>query len=662
MSVFIELITDAFEAVFRDQSNRNQGAGDNRSSRAGRSIARRPTRGIEIKEDTYAYLKVVMSNGESLPLLDSSSPDGESTAGYTNFILQSVQEQRMEKHQIVETFGESYIFFFGESPRFLSCTAVLINSHDFNWRAEWWHNYENYLRGTKLVELGARCYMFWDDNVVEGYMLDAMAGEVSETPYSVSLTFRYFVTKYRNVSLQNVQQFPLRSSSVIVDAPELTRAEAFEQAAIRYRNASLRDRLADGTPRSQEVMKQQLQAANFGSALAPANKITDTLRKNPQVAQDPELWIQLVGQTGIVDPSNPNNPIALTDGFRQTRGLIAENVDEYVMGSDGSKSNLNNELSARNRALSRAREAERQRFELDDLIGKVVENLELIGCQANNPNTVNGLGLGPNFSPGYRSNTNAFGSAASAVGGGVGPATGFGSSTGPSATASFSPLFDASAAVGVSASAFAGLGVGASARAGSFANISSGAGARSFVGGRSSANAYSAFERDPLESVYGVRAEAAGRFGPDQSRFVEGVGDLGYGYRSEFGGAGFGQAGFGDFGGNGYGAANRRGDPGYRRPEEFTYRGVTTAQSSFRKFSKPRRDSTAITEGPIFGGVALNGRASIEVGGSYTAFSVVVVDGEIEQWAIDEAAQNEGYLFFGPAASFDVTATAGLGL
>ena len=217
MAVFIELVTDAFTDVFASQVASRQGSGGGKAARAGKPSARRPVRGIEIKEDTYAYMKVVMSNGSELPLLDSSASSGESSDGYTNFILQQVQEARMEKHQIVETFGDTYVFFFGESPRFLDCTALLLNTLDFNWRAEWWHNYENYLRGTKLVELGARCYMAWDDNIIEGYMLNAVASEMSEQPYSVALQFKFFVTNYHNVSLVDVDEYPIHSGAVISD-------------------------------------------------------------------------------------------------------------------------------------------------------------------------------------------------------------------------------------------------------------------------------------------------------------------------------------------------------------------------------------------------------------------------------------------------------------
>ena len=192
MSVFIELVTDAFAANFQRQAAAQQNSGGgSRSSRAGKKAARRPVRGIEIKDDTYAYIKVVQSNGTEIPVMDSRSSTGTSSDGYTNFILQSVQEQRMERHQVIETFGDNYVFFFGESPRFLDCSAILVSTHDFSWRAEWWNNYEYFWRGTKLVERGARAYLAWDDIIVEGYMVQAAAVEQAEQPYTIQMQFRF---------------------------------------------------------------------------------------------------------------------------------------------------------------------------------------------------------------------------------------------------------------------------------------------------------------------------------------------------------------------------------------------------------------------------------------------------------------------------------------
>jgi hypothetical protein len=213
MPIFIELVTDAFEETFANQAT-GFSAQKSRSTRAGNRVARRPTRGLEIKEDTHASIKVVLSDGSELPLIDSSQRDGVSSGGYSNFILQSVSEARMEKHQIVETFGASYIFFFGESPRFLDVQAVLINSHDFNWEAEWWENYNENFRGTRLTDKGGRLYLFYDDNIVEGYMLMSNAVKSSTEPHLIQMSFRLFLTNYRNISFIGSTQFPIHDVAI----------------------------------------------------------------------------------------------------------------------------------------------------------------------------------------------------------------------------------------------------------------------------------------------------------------------------------------------------------------------------------------------------------------------------------------------------------------
>jgi hypothetical protein len=183
--------------------------------------ARRPLRGLEIKEETYAYIKLCKADGTEIELLDSSSSTGKSNC-YSNFILQSVQDQRMEKQQIIETFGDSYLFLFGEAPRFLQVTAILVNSLDFNWKAEFMENYDRYLRGTKAIEQGARTYLFYGDNAVEGYILNANTAEDANNPLMVQLQFQFFVTHASNTSIRDDGAFPIRSSAVVPSSvPEL---------------------------------------------------------------------------------------------------------------------------------------------------------------------------------------------------------------------------------------------------------------------------------------------------------------------------------------------------------------------------------------------------------------------------------------------------------
>lgn len=202
MAVYLELISSPI-TNFGNLGGQGQGR-----KRAGAGVARRPVRGIEIKPDTYAMMKVLLADGTPLPLFDQSKFDGTGDET-TSFLLQSAQESRMEKHQIIETFGDAYIFFFGEHPRFIDYTAVLLNSNDFNWEAEFDANYDKYYRGTKLVELGARLYLFYDDTIVEGYMMNVQKMKSSGEPNSVQIQFKVFLTGQSNVSLVGTPDYPI---------------------------------------------------------------------------------------------------------------------------------------------------------------------------------------------------------------------------------------------------------------------------------------------------------------------------------------------------------------------------------------------------------------------------------------------------------------------
>ncbi|CAB4130975.1 hypothetical protein UFOVP276_144 [uncultured Caudovirales phage] len=221
---FIEMRTDSFAKNLKDQTRQSVAA----------TPVRRPLRGIEIKDDRYATIRIRRADGTDIPLTDAGSLNGASSGtqtpagsgiaygGYTapksatsvvysNFIIESIEDSRQEKAQIMETFGEPYVFFFGERPRVLQVSGILFNTLDFNWRTEFWENYEKRLRGTKLVEQNARMYLHWDDIVVEGYTLGAQASEVADMPYHVRFSFTLFVTNHTYLSAINSEDgaFPM---------------------------------------------------------------------------------------------------------------------------------------------------------------------------------------------------------------------------------------------------------------------------------------------------------------------------------------------------------------------------------------------------------------------------------------------------------------------
>lgn len=201
--MIVAVIPDRFSKAQSDRAGQLTGAD---GMPLGLSDVRRPTRGIQLKNDTYARLKVLRGDGTEIPLVNAGSRNGTlngnvmKSESYANFLIQSVSEDRMEKQQVVETFGEAYIFFFGERPRVINVQGVLINTFDFNWEAEWWHNYDNYLRGTKCVENDARVFLTYDETLVSGYILTTSSSKTSQERNHVPFMFQLFVTDYSQIS------------------------------------------------------------------------------------------------------------------------------------------------------------------------------------------------------------------------------------------------------------------------------------------------------------------------------------------------------------------------------------------------------------------------------------------------------------------------------
>ena len=210
--MMLAVVPDRF-ATQADSLGQSLGAA---ASSVGKNHIRRPVRGIVLKEDTFATLRMVAGNGGNLKLVDAGSnrlddstggnnfmqmPDGKrATDIYSNFLIQQIQEERVEKQQIIETFGEPYIFLFGERARVINITGVLANTFDFNWEAEWWYNYDNFIRGTRCIENDARIFLSFDNTLVGGYIIAASTSKTSDQRNYVNFQFQLFVTSYVNYS------------------------------------------------------------------------------------------------------------------------------------------------------------------------------------------------------------------------------------------------------------------------------------------------------------------------------------------------------------------------------------------------------------------------------------------------------------------------------
>ncbi|MBW2691019.1 MAG: hypothetical protein JRE57_00115 [Deltaproteobacteria bacterium] len=111
----------------------------------------------------------------------------------TKFFLESVQENREEKVQVLDTFGEWIAFFFGRKPEVYSYSGTLLNAQNHDWKNEFQENYDHFLRGSQAVKNRATMLLQYDDVMVEGYMLNSSIQMSSIADKAVPFTFNLLV-------------------------------------------------------------------------------------------------------------------------------------------------------------------------------------------------------------------------------------------------------------------------------------------------------------------------------------------------------------------------------------------------------------------------------------------------------------------------------------
>ena len=329
MAVFITARTEPFEQERQDYAEWS------RQRDTARPV-RRPFRGHQLKEDSYAAIRVMGSNGQFMPVIDAAgwtynATDGVATTlHYTNFFVQSVAEERHEKQQIVDTFGEAFIFFFGEAPRLVRVQGQLLNTADFNWRNEFWANYERYFRGTRLVEMGARLYLIYDDRIVEGYMVGANATENATNNSVIPFSFQMFVTGQTDLSMLGDPKFPAPND---VDYTQLS---TYEEALRRWESSRQLQR---------ELSTEAVAAAHRASSFGSGGLMNSVIRGGLIDGGDPSVagfvaraTMALQRASSVVDGVRQFAPgmtsAAQVSRKKPVRGAYRDNVDEFTGWDD----------------------------------------------------------------------------------------------------------------------------------------------------------------------------------------------------------------------------------------------------------------------------------------------------------------------------------------
>lgn len=176
---------------------------------------------IHPKPDVIARIMVMQSwSGEGA---SGEDYDGEYRPIYTtsDFILENVNMQDAEKYQLIETFGENLIYFFGNRPKIYTFAGHLLNTLDLEWKNNFLSAYENYMRGTKCVENNARAYIIYEDSIIEGYILNISLALNSANTNFCPFNFSMYVTNALTINRlkwpqDNSDLDPQRTDSTII--------------------------------------------------------------------------------------------------------------------------------------------------------------------------------------------------------------------------------------------------------------------------------------------------------------------------------------------------------------------------------------------------------------------------------------------------------------
>lgn len=123
------------------------------------------------------------------------------------FILQNISKPKMERFQIVETFGESHLFFFDERTKVYTFAGVMLDAFyvaqdsdlrtvkttddinklkttledKYQWAQGFEDFYDNFLRGTRLAKNGHIAAIYVDDLLIKGYPIQLVINKESAT-------------------------------------------------------------------------------------------------------------------------------------------------------------------------------------------------------------------------------------------------------------------------------------------------------------------------------------------------------------------------------------------------------------------------------------------------------------------------------------------------
>jgi hypothetical protein len=252
--------------------------------------------------------------GRQLPWVNVIPPN-------TKFFLENVIENREEKVQIVDTFGEWVAFFFGRRPEVYTYSGTLLNAKNHDWKNEFQLNYEYFLRGSQAVKYRATVFIQYDDVMVEGFLLNCSVQQNAASHNGVPFSFNLLV----------INRSPLNPRNLLALRFARSGGSAAEQQLFQNLQQALD--LLGGTPADQALKRDQMDTFLLmreffaGNYLPPAGVSTSfsaTGRMQGQNSTAPGVLGGTVKQPEVLNPYQPTYTSRLDTN--QLSGILGRDV------------------------------------------------------------------------------------------------------------------------------------------------------------------------------------------------------------------------------------------------------------------------------------------------------------------------------------------------
>jgi len=175
--------------------------------------------GFEAKIDMPAQIRIYPAAGANEQEFNRSMYNyGKSSVGFIDcFLLRSVQSRLEERYFIFQSLnGDTVSFFFGAKPTIYSFSGALLDTYNQQWFNDFRFFYEEYLRGTMSISNNTRIMMVYEDQIIEGFILDMNMSKSAEMNVLANFEFSMLMVQRTHVNGYNT---PVeRGSSILSDS------------------------------------------------------------------------------------------------------------------------------------------------------------------------------------------------------------------------------------------------------------------------------------------------------------------------------------------------------------------------------------------------------------------------------------------------------------